>query len=161
MRDAFQQELEFGQQAEGRLRDLLQFAGAFVSKFGNSNKNDFQVVFNNQTHRVEIKNEDRKASTGNICIEVLQGLPAKQSGIAISEATLVIHTLCDRVCIYRRARMLEYVRNEYRERRLILKRFGDNHNMGFIIPIVSLLNHYEWFDARPMTTISESALWLS
>jgi hypothetical protein len=161
MKPEFEQALLFGQQAEGRLRDLLQFAGAFVSKFGNSNKNDFQVVFNNQTHRVEIKNEDRYAGGRNICVEVLQGRPPKQSGVAISEASIFIHTLGDRVVIYRRARMHEWVRKQYASKWIQLKTVGDNFNQCFILPIDDLIEHVDWFDVRPMTTVADSHLWMS
>ena len=160
MRAKFEQELLFGQQAEGRVRDLLQYAGAFVSKYGNTNKNDFQVVFNNQTHRVEIKNEDRYASSGNICAEVLQGIPQKPSGVMVSEASLIVHTLADRCAIYRRSPFCAWLRDEYRNKRIKLKSFGDNHNQGFIVPVNSLLQYTDWFDIRP-TTIAECLLWLT
>lgn len=57
--------------------------------------------------RIEVKNEDEKANTGNLAVEVRQVVNDRgqrvwgPSGICLSEATLTIHTFGEVVGVYR------------------------------------------------------------
>jgi hypothetical protein len=156
----FEEDLQFGKRAEERIRDLLCEAGGLISKFYGTNKNDFQLVFQNKTHRVEIKNEDKKVGTGNICIETNQGFGPRDrvSGIAISEANIIVHTLCERCAMFRRAPMHQYLRDCYKTKSLPMRRFGDNNNRGFIVPLNYIMG-FEWFDYMQTNLVGNSKLW--
>lgn len=156
----FEDSLFRGRQAEERVRDILCNAGGFVSKFHNTNQNDFQLIYQNQTHRVEIKNEDNYANSGNICLEVMQGRNGanRPSGIAVSEASILIHTFQDHCAVYRRSKMAERLRSRYVGKEVELRNFGDNGNRGFVLP-VSDFWHENWFDWIQTTSIAKSKLW--
>lgn len=164
MREAFQKQLEYGQAGEYRVRESLCAAGAFVSKFHNTNRNDFQLVFNNQTHRVEIKTDRAAATYKNLFIEMMQGREQKDSGIAVSEASVCIHYIpeWDDVAMYRRVQMLQTIKMFVRSQKFKLKNGGDNFNMGVCFPLsefCELGKVRSWIDYRPLTTIGESHLW--
>lgn len=173
--EQFDDDRLFGKTAEECLRDHLCEAGALVSKFNNCNKNDFQLVYNNKTHRVEIKNEDRQAQkkTGNVCVEMMQrdwSSPGKKkaSGLAASEASIFVHTLAGECLLYRAASMRDYLRSRYAEakenashRRFGAIRyipFGDNGNEGFILPIRDVFDK-PWCDHCATYRIAYSDLW--
>lgn len=159
----FDDQLLFGQAGEVRVRDTLCEGGGLVSKFGHTNSNDFQLVIHNKAHRVEVKNEDRYAYTGNLCIELQQGrVTRKRSGLAISEASIVVHTLGDNAALYRAAKMREHLWNEMRAGRLGMELFrgSDNGNRGVIVAIGDF-QFQPWFDYRLMSELAESPLWLS
>jgi hypothetical protein len=155
----FEQALLFGQRAQDRVADILRSAGGFANKMDDRGRYDFELVFHH-THRVEVKNEDHYSDTGNICIETRQGYPLHKSGIAVSEAVICVHTLCDMCALYRKREMLEYLRQETRMGRLFEQRFSkaDNNNRGFILPIAAF-NELPWFDHRSINTLPESPLW--
>lgn len=156
----FQQDLLYGKRAEQKIIDLLLLQG-FVKAHDDFARHDFQLLLNDQTHRVEIKNEDAQRHTGNLCIEVLQGFGSRQrpSGIASSEATVFVHTLCDNCALYRRRDMHLYTRELCRSgKKPQLFRGSDNNNHGYIIPIVDLLG-FDWFDLCSTNSIAKSRLW--
>ena len=155
----FSEALSFGKRAEDVIIDALSTRG-FCKRQDDRARYDFQFIYNNQTHRVEVKNEDRYADSGNICIEVQQGFPprAKPSGVAFSEATLFIHTLCESCVVYRRRDMVVYLREQESIGKLRRRSFGDNNNKGFIVPTKRLYS-LPWFDYLPTNKIAESRVW--
>lgn len=157
----FKEQLEFGQAGEYRVREALCAAGAFVSKFHNTNSNDFQLHYNNQTHRVEVKCEDRMRHTGNICIEVMQGRPSKPSGLAVSEASVCVHTFGDDVALFRRAKMIAHIRESLvGTSKYDLRVVGDNYNKAILMSLEGVFRYLgDWVDYRPMTTIGGSHVW--
>ena len=155
----FDDALLFGESAQDRVAELLRMAGGKADKKDGRARYDFELIFHDHVFRVEVKCEDRYASSGNLCIEVFQGMPQRHSGIAWSEATICIHTLADDCALYRRESMRHFLREAYRASRYKLKSFGDNHNQGFVVPISDLCRFPDWFDARPLSTIAESNLW--
>jgi len=154
----FGEALLFGASAQERVADKLRAAGGFANKHDDLSRYDFELHFNNHVYRVEVKNEDNYAASGNICIETRQGWPLKVSGVAYSEATIFIHTFEENCALYRRREMHVWLRNELKEGRRYEQRFGDNNNRGFVISINDLLD-YEWFDFCIFNKLACSFLW--
>ncbi len=158
----FDDSLLFGESAQDRVAEILRVAGGKADKKDGRAKYDFELIFHDHVFRVEVKCEDRKAHTGNICVEVMQGRDQRPSGVAWSEATVCVHTLAREAAVYRRREMYHHVREMYRKSgRSSLKSFGDNRNLGYILPIAKLCEFPEWFDYRPLSTLADSAIWLS
>jgi hypothetical protein len=109
---------------------------------------DFNVRIKGRWERIEVKNEDRYSYTGNICIEIYQGLNEKKpSGIMISESTICIHTLKDNSIIYRTNEMRLWLiihKKEIIEYRKDFKE-ADNGNGGYILPI-KIIQNKRWFE---------------
>jgi hypothetical protein len=102
---------------------------------------------------VEVKNEDAYADSGNIVVEVYQGTSRKPSGLLISESTVTVHTLGERVALYRNQPMRLWLPHGHRERG-----FGDNHNIGYVLPIEELAEE-PWFECLPFTEMYDSRVW--
>ncbi len=158
----FNQALAMGKDAERRVIMGLYDAHMFVAKGGSTSSHDFSATRNGRAHRVEVKCEDRYADSGNVCVEMYQRAyrgvddPNRQaSGIYASESTIVIHTLGDRAAIYRRSSMVVWLTQN---NRLSLRAFGDNGNLGYIVP-VSMLTPEPWFDELSMGHLSQSRVW--
>lgn len=154
----FGESLLFGNSAQDRVADAIRVAGGFANKVDDRARYDFELQFNNHVYRVEVKNEDNYAKSGNICVETRQGWPLRPSGVAWSEATLFVHTLCDNCVLYRRRDMHVWLRDEVAARHRYEQKFGDNNNRGFVLAIDDLLKH-KWFDYCAFTVIANSLLW--
>ncbi len=164
MREAFQRQLEYGQAGEYKIRDALLNAKSFVSGFHKTNRNDFELIKDGHTFRVEIKTDRAAARTGNLCIELLQGREQKPSGLAVSEAAVVVHYIPgkEHVAMYRRVQMMETLRMFVRSQKFRLKLVGDNYNQGVCFPITEFCEMGKvqtWIDYRPLSTIGASHLW--
>jgi len=96
---------------------------------------DFQMVYNNNVFRVEIKDESNQAHTGNVCIETSQGKENWPSGIIISEATVAIHYFGDYCFLYRNKHMLNWIYDQVDIRTGV---YGDNNNKCYLVPITSI-----------------------
>lgn len=155
---SFKEEFPFGQTAQDRVRDMLSLHGAFCNKVEDKGRYDFECVFNNHSYRVEVKNEDRKKNTGNLCIETRQSWNLKPSGLSITEAVICIHTLGENCALYRVREMKAYLRQEQQAGRQHEIAFGDNNNRGYLVAI-KMLQNFWWFDFRPFSTLPDSKLW--
>ena len=154
----FNESFQFGEEAKERVANLLRAAGGFANDVDDRARYDFELQYNNHTFRVEVKNEDNYAKSGNICIETRQGWPLRVSGVADSEATIFVHTFLDNCAIYRGREMHQWLREEVREGRRYEQAFGDNNNRGFVVPLPDLFQ-YEWFDYGPINRLADSRLW--
>lgn len=155
----FDESLPYGERAQDRVADLLRMAGAKADKKDGKARYDFEAIFRDHVFRVEVKNEDNKQHTGNICLECWQGIPRRLSCLLWSEATVFVHTLGSKCVIYRTREMKAWLREQRNADRIKAEDFGDNSNRGFIVPITRLIK-FPWFDWRPMSTIAQSPLWL-
>ena len=153
----FKGALLFGATAQDRVTDVLRAAGGFANNVDDFSRYDFELHFNNHTFRVEVKNEDRYATSGNICVETRQGFPLRPSGVAWSEATVFIHTLMNFCVVYRRREMHAWLRDEFKGGRKE-QAFGDNNNRGFVIAI-SVLESADWFDYCRFADMPSSSIW--
>ncbi len=172
----FDQKLEEGHAAERRVLAKLYNSGFTVGKGGDTSSHDFHASRNGCTYRVEVKCEDNYAESMNICIEMFQGahrgigdLARTPSGIYVSEATVVVHTLDKFVALYRRSRMLCALHEHESGKRVLPSRNGgdlsmqcfagaDNGNIGYVVPIAAF-SHDDWFDYRPFDEVGESPIW--
>lgn len=154
----FEDALLFGNSAQDRVTDAIRKAGGFANKVDDRARYDFELHYNNHVFRVEVKNEDNYAQSGNICVETRQGQPLRLSGVAWSEATVFVHTLDDKCALYRRRDMQVWLRCEMKAGHRYEQRFGDNNNRGFVLAIDDLVD-FEWFDYCLFVQIGASRLW--
>ena len=128
MGSSWDKRLVEGKEAEERVKSLLRpKPGAIILDTPEDveGRQDFEMLYNGHAFRVEVKNEDKKVSTGNICVEMCQGVPLMRvSGILASEATVWIHTLQDECVVYRKLAMLRYCLNKVKKG-TELRKFGD------------------------------------
>lgn len=111
-------------------------------------------IYKNHIDLIEIKNEDNYSGSGYICIEIYQGKrERKPSGIEVSESTVFVHTLNNRVAFYKTQKMRLWLRKyRVKECKGVHKgiytvqdfKNADNGNGGYIIPIKHIINCY-WF----------------
>lgn len=154
----FVETLPFGNEAQERVANLLRSKGGFANKVDDRARYDFELHFNNHVFRVEVKNEDNYATTGNICLETRQGWPLRPSGVAFSEATICVHTLQENAALFRRREMHQWLRDVFRTGKRQEDRFGDNNNRGYVVPLREFFG-VRWFDYCPITCLPDSELW--
>src|SRR5690606_28647757 len=101
----WEERLAQGEAAEAALRAHLARVGWTVAPGAKSNAYDLLTNDGSRWHMVEVKDESRYASSGNVCLETHQGSPPRPSGISISEASITVHVLGERALVYRTQRM--------------------------------------------------------
>lgn len=153
---SFDESVRKAQDAERRVFEPFLRAGCWVRWGSNDARRDFEAIVQGASYRIEVKDEDNQAHTGNVCIETYQGNPRKPSGILTSESNLYVHVLGDWVAAYRTQSMRVHLGTCYRGKE---RDFGkaDNFNGGFIVPIEGL-EEYPWFDRCFLGTLPESPL---
>lgn len=156
MASRFEVLLKEGQATEMLVASLMLEAGHAARVRNHGMSRDLEVTVGNLTFWVEVKNEDRYADSGNLCIEMKQGLSGKPSGISTSEAQVWIHTLGQQAALYRVQPM-----------RLFIKSSGmlpapfkgaDNRNEGVLVPIASLAV-FPWFEQCELVAVGHSRVW--
>lgn len=151
----FQEALPKGHEAERRVASILLRAGAQVQHRSNRSSFDLTATLAfGRPELIEVKNEDEYAQSGNICLELTQGKegkPRRASGLAISESTVMVHTLGKQLALYRT-----------RDMRLFVKQcgikpqpFGDWGNEGIIMPL-NRLEGQPWFDLTDDEHLAQS-----
>lgn len=105
---------------------------------------------------LEVKNEDNQAQTGNLCIELHQGIPPRWSGLQVTESHVWVHTLGENVAAYRVKHMKPFIRQGWADWRHIDEfRGADNHNGGILVPI-DAADGKGWFDVCPLDQLPNS-----
>jgi hypothetical protein len=156
----FEEALPVGHVGEDRIRAILAEAGAQVQKFDCLAAFDFTATVHfGHPERIEVKNEDHYAGSGNICIELLQGkAQPRPSGISLSESTVCVHTLGPRIALYRTQPMRLFLKEAYKNKPLA--KFGDNGNQGVVLPIKGV--HIQpWFDITDDAGLASSPVFVS
>lgn len=146
-------DLERGKAAEFLVAKLLLIDGWQVQMVDQRSAYDLWALKNDRMHTFEIKNEDRYADSGNICVEIAQGNNLAPSGISSSEATIWIHTLDNMAVIYRTIDMKDYLRHN--PDKLKVRSHGDNNNRMFIVPI-EYIQENPWANLLPMGELVNS-----
>lgn len=143
----FHEALPVGHDGETRIATALLAAGSQVQHMGDGSAFDLTAtVYFGHPERIEVKNEDAKQDTGNICIEMMQGVPPepkRYSGLSISESTVFIHTLGPRLVAYRTQPMRLFLRSVFAGEKM--QDFGDHGNQGYVKPIACFQGNW-WFD---------------
>lgn len=104
----------------------------FDLKFGEARESAFVKAVTSA--HVEHKSDQKVRVTGNLFIEFQQGEPSKDSGIAVSEADFWAIEYADECwLVIRRSHLREIARRAYEKG--LIKRGGDNHNIGVLIPV--------------------------
>jgi hypothetical protein len=144
-----------GDEAEIAVASVFFEAGWFVKRNLVYGRRDLAVQSPRGIQLVEVKNETAFTESGNLCIELLQGRPARPSGLAISESTICIHVLGEVCALYRTQPMRLWLK----ERNAIARPFGksDNGNQGVIVRIGELVDH-AWFDQKRISDLPLSHL---
>ena len=159
---AFEIQNAKGQDAERRVAHILVDAGWGVKWLSRGNKHDLSVEPPSGTERVEVKNEDAFAHSGNLCIELFQGPARKPSGLAVSEASVCIHTLGETCAIFRKQPMLNHVMEAQRRNPPLYQviQFGraDNANQGLKVPRI-VLSLRDWYEEVPLEQLAASRVW--
>lgn len=154
---SWQDDFQFGQSAEFRVAVELLHAGWQVQFKGAMSVRDLGVWTPYGPEAVEVKREDNKAHTGNICIECYQGRTVRRpSGIKVSESSVFIHTLGDRCALYRTQPMRCWLQDHVKE--LDFRDFGDNGNRGIILPLVRL-TPLGFADVLDFKALTKSKVW--
>lgn len=148
-----------GRDAESRVLDVFVKAGWRVQWRMYRSRKDLEVGMPNGTEFIEVKNEDKYAHSGNICVEIYQGNPSRFAGMLDSEATVCVHTLRDECIAYRRNQMVKEILLRYDSGEWVpqLFRGADNHNGGFILSKAQLLA-FSWVDRLPLVQLPQSRL---
>lgn len=122
-----------GRPGENRIALVFYHAGWMVQGYGSGPSHDLVLSHAGATFWVEVKNEDKNADTGNICVECYQRATRIFSGIYTSESQIWIHTLADMAVVYRAQNM----RNFLETWRLSHNpgEYGDNKNLSYLVPI--------------------------
>jgi len=156
----FDQSLPDGHGGERRVIDALVASGAQVQHLDCRSAFDFTATIHfGHPERFEVKREDNYADSGNLCLEVLQGRrEPKASGISVSESTVCVHTLGEKLAVYRTQPMRLFLKAN--EGRWPLRPFGDNGNRGYVVPITDLLAH-PWFNMTDDAGLAKSQVFLS
>ena len=141
----FESRLTDGQKAENRVMQILANNGWTVN--WNPKKatpgRDLFAMDGAVPYIIEVKAEEKQAHTGNICIELLQGLgESRLSGLANSDSSHWIHTLGDKAVVYRASPM----RNHIKASRLQVFAFRDADcgNRGVLVRIADVVSKV-WF----------------
>lgn len=140
---AFKKQFEIGMTAEMRIRKIYEAAGYLVIGPLKGSKSDLIVTDGHlYGDLLEVKNEERYASSGNLCIETSQGDRngnRKYSGIQQSQSTVCVHYFGDYCVIYRTVACRRHLARLVGCGRVRHKQFGDNKNEGIVISKHSLL----------------------
>ena len=117
-------------------------------------------VFNKSPFLIEVKNEDEYSESGNICIELYQGKNnIKPSGLKTSESTIYIHTLKEKVVLYRTQYMRLYIAERWHQLKCLQENFknADNGNGGLVLAINNFIN-FSWFDYLDFKNLTKSKI---
>jgi len=145
-----------GDKVRDQIAEHLLHAGAGIFMDPQTASCDFQMVYNNNVFRVEIKDEHKQAHTGNVCIEIAQGKPERHSGIRTSEATVTVHSFGEHCLLYRNVHMFAWIRQNWCS--LTVALYGDNFNKCCLVPISSIKS-LRWAAYVRTVALSESLLW--
>ena len=181
--EAFAKSLKVGTEAERKVRAVLESHGWVVACQlpGKDSLKDMSVwrgsgLWEGAAFRVEVKCEDNYASSGRLCVEMYQDAKNKDevdtkegkkwSGLLLTEATIVVHTLGEYVAMYRAKSMMKYIAREKRERTrpdsIEEKKWqgADGGCCGVLVKIEHLRRFKgDWFDYLPISRLCESVLW--
>lgn len=153
----FRQRNRGGHSAEAKIAWGLLRAGWLVQWVNVGARYDILAWGANQLERIEVKNEDAYAGSGNLCIETHQGNPPRPSGILTSESTIMVHTLGDMAGIYRTQAMRNFLAEKnYKSRPFV---GADNQNAGMLVKIVEV-EHERWYDSCPIQDVPHSPVLL-
>lgn len=148
--------LEQGESVEAALRAHFAFAGWHVFGGPHTAAYDFAAHNGRQWFLVEVKDEGKQATTGNLCIEVWQGPDRDPSGISTSESNVTIHHLGATIVLYRTQRMRLYLRSQ--KLRVHTFRGADHDNRGVLVPI-SAVARESWCERLPAVRVHASRVW--
>lgn len=126
-----------GRKAEERLANVFLLCGWSVKWRPRGASRDLEVVGPHGTELVEVKCEDAQDHTGNLCIELYQGLAERRySGLMLSESTVCVHTFGPVCVAYRTQAMRLYIQTLHAEGRMTPAPFArsDNGAGGVLIP---------------------------
>ena len=149
-----------GAVAERSIQGIFLDSGLWaVSPVNRRASRDFEIRFlaGGQTELVEVKNETRYATSGNIIIETRQGCRGKAAGIMASEATVVIHVLAERGAVYRRQSMVNWILNHKKPRDRRRFSGADNGNEGFVVAIAEV-SGLTWFEVCELSSLPWSSV---
>lgn len=153
----FDECLTLGQNAELRVAEEFLKNGWIVQLNSDKERYDFWV-YGGLIYLIEVKNEDKFSDSGNIIIEMYQGLNGKKpSGIKVSESNIFIHTLKNMAVLYRTQSMRSFISERWPKLKYELKDFknADNGNGGLTLAIANFFN-YSWFDYCDFENITRS-----
>lgn len=120
---------------------------------------DISVSFDGRTEKVEIKNEDNYANSGNVIVEYYQG-EHKPSGILASKAYVFIHSLGTMAFLYKVEEMKVWLERMDKLFPIIALAKSDNNNMGRKVAIRSVLeSQHKWNDFIAFKKIPHSHVW--
>jgi hypothetical protein len=153
----FNESLAVGQNAELQVATLFLRAGYWVKWANSGRSQDLCVMKNDIPILIEVKDDIRGQTTGNIFVETQQGNPAQSSGLLTTEASIWVHLLGDMCTVYRAAQMRIRIFRLVHTEQLSRCEAGDNHNRGYVLRINDFTDEW-WFDYRPLDTIANSPL---
>ena len=132
---SFEEQNEIGKGGERRVFDSFVSAGCFVQLRHEFHRRDLSVITpSGMLEFIEVKCEDRYATSGNVCIEVRQGSERKWSGLMKSESTVFVHTLNHACLAYRTNDMRLWLLENGRQLGEP-KVYGDNNNRCYLLPV--------------------------
>lgn len=164
MRPHFNLQLSKGLKSEARVIEIISDAGFKITHRGANHRHDVCVVApSGLVFRVEVKNEDAYADSGNILVELRQGSPPKPSGLSSSESTICVHTLGDAAALYRSQEMRIYLSASLIAKNVSYSNLGvfgksDNNNRGVKVRR-GMLDGWPWYDELPLEDVAKSKLW--
>lgn len=157
-KSSFIADLRFGQEAEPRVAGAL-FQGGIGVEPASKQSYDFTTHHGpGHTELVEVKCEDKYAQRGNIFFELASKWPGRGewvvSGMALSTATVAVHTLGENCAAYRVWDMRHRLAGETpREFRL-----SDNTKMGHVVPVETFADEaWGWFGS--LVELPGSGVW--
>jgi hypothetical protein len=151
--------LKKGHLGENNVITTLQNEGVRIGRVKiRDNSADFECTVLDCEHSIEVKNEDRYAGSGNICIEMYQGRRPRPSGILASKATICIHTFGEIFACYPRIDMVTLVK-KWEANGMQLQAFGDNCNKGYITSRPLFITQTKWYFETNLNDVLYCRIW--
>jgi hypothetical protein len=139
----FEQLKAVGKVAERAVAEAFLDAGWWVQLRHHGARRDLAVMLGSRVELLEVKNEEKHAHTGNICVEIFQGEPPQVSGVMTSESTIYIHYFGDSCLVMRTQLFRLFLDTYFRQRGMIQFKGADNRNGGVTVPR-RLLKDQSW-----------------
>jgi hypothetical protein len=115
----FEQLKAVGKVAERAVAEAFLDAGWWVQLRHHGARRDLAVMLGSRVELLEVKNEEKHAHTGNICVEIFQGEPPQVSGVMTSESTIYIHYFGDSCLVMRTQLFRLFLDTYFRQRGMI------------------------------------------
>lgn len=135
-----EKQLKQGKSGENRVKILFESCGFQVVEVEKALRSHYDLVCTKgkESFTVEIKNDLKAKTTGNIAIEVFNPVSGKNSGLSITKANLWVHILADEIWLTSVPRLSSFV--GIQEPVKIIKAAGDGNATIYLYKLDYIVN---------------------